>query len=116
MDSRRAADGIRDPAAVRRQTSGVTEPVRCGTVLQAANENPPPAGAIRTFTVEGSSTGLANATDQSKESPRAAPTEASARDAVYIPWAIARGKPNALAASADRWIGLWSPDTDAYRR
>ena len=30
---------------------------------------------------------------------------------VHMPWAIALGKPNALALSADMWIGLTSPET-----
>src|SRR4051794_39194784 len=121
MDVRRAAAGLRDPAAAvmsgRCQAVGVTLPVRCGTEVQAARSNPPavPAEAIRTDTVDGSSTGLKKSTDQSNASPRAAPTPARASDAVYMPWAIARGNPNALAVNEDRWIGLWSPETAAYR-
>ena len=33
-----------------------------------------------------------------------------------MPCAMARGNPSALADSADRWIGLRSPETAAYRR
>src|SRR4051794_28501656 len=90
--------------------------MRCGTLLHAAIAKPSSDGATRTLTVDGSRTGLANVTDQSNASPRAAPTVARASDAVSMPWAIARGKPKALAASDETWIGLRSPDTPAYRR
>ena len=76
----------------------------------------PSTRAIRTVTVPGRSTGFTNSTDHSNASPRPAPTSASARDAVYMPCAMARGNPSALADSADRWIGLRSPETAAYRR
>ncbi|CPU65455.1 Uncharacterised protein [Mycobacteroides abscessus] len=33
-----------------------------------------------------------------------------------MPCAMARGNPNALAPSAEVWIGLRSPDTAAYAR
>ena len=59
---------------------------------------------------------MANSTDQSNASPRAAPTSASAREAVYMPCAMARGNPRAFADSADRWMGFRSPETAAYRR
>jgi hypothetical protein len=35
---------------------------------------------------------------------------------VYMPWAMARGNPNALAAIACKWIGLTSMDTAGKHR
>src|SRR5690606_35332776 len=73
-------------------------------------------GRSATSTVLGRSTGLANVTVQSYVSPRRGPVSASARAAVYMPCAIARGNPNALAPRADVWMGFRSPETAAYAR
>src|SRR5699024_11133496 len=53
-------------------------------------------------TVPGNSTGLPKSTCQVNASGRSTVTSVSARAAVYIPCAIARGKPKALAGSAPR--------------
>src|SRR5664279_4458284 len=67
-------------------------------------------------TEEGSRIGLVKRTSIRYASGRRGSSAASTRACVHIPWMIARGKPNALPPSAEVWIGLMSPDTDAYRR
>ena len=63
--------------------------------------------------VDGSSTGVLNATSTVYASGSRPSSVASVRALSHMPCAIADGKPNAFAVSACRWIGLRSPDTAA---
>src|SRR5699024_5138216 len=64
----------------------------------------------------GSITGASKDTSQRSGRERSARDSVKAREAVYIPWAMARGKPKAFALRAERWIGFTSPETAAQRR
>ena len=64
-------------------------------------------------TVAGSRIGLRNWTSVLKLPGSRGCSAARHRAFVHIPWAIAVGKPNALALSECMWIGFMSPDTDA---
>ena len=71
------------------------------------------ASPTATATVPGSRTGAANSTVQRKAVPAGAPTSARAREAQYIPCAIAPFIPSARAAGPERWMGFQSPLTAA---
>jgi hypothetical protein len=75
----------------------------------------PPGGtaAVASTTVEGSSSGLRNATSAVTASGSRPCSAATARACTHMPCAIARRNPNAFAVSPDRWIGFTSPETAA---
>ena len=79
--------------------------------LVAATHPEPLAGALE-VDPRGQQDRLAEPTSTANASGQPA-SAARQRAFVHIPWAIARGKPNAFAVKACRWIGLWSPDTEA---
>src|SRR5699024_10511097 len=120
------------------QTSGVTEPLkwraperafqprystppvapdRSSAAAPPAAPVSPSAGRTANATRPGSSTGLPKVTSQVNASvpgaPCSTPEAASARAAVYIPWAIARLNPNSFAGTEPMWIGFRSPETSA---
>src|SRR5699024_7658068 len=66
-----------------------------------------------TSTVPGSVTGALKDTSQRRGRERSTRASVKAREAVYMPWAIARGKPKAFALRPDMWIGFTSPETAA---
>ena len=56
-------------------------------------------------------TGASKVTSQRSGFDRSTLASVKAREAVYIPCAIAEGKPKAFAVTAERWIGFTSPET-----
>ncbi len=88
-------------------------PVRYKRLTSASANMSPPAWNL---TVAGSSKGSLKPTSTANASANRPSNAARQRAFDHIPCAIAHGNPNSRAVKGCRWIGLWSPDTAAYRR
>ena len=71
---------------------------------------------MATITVAGTMTGAANSMWNSNGAPPGTSDSASAREAVYMPWATTPGMLSAFAVRPVTWIGFQSPETFAHVR
>src|SRR5699024_2333876 len=69
------------------------------------------ATSEETCTVPGSVSGASRDWSQRTGCERSTRASVKAREAVYIPWAIARGRPKASALRRDMWIGFTSSES-----
>ena len=81
--------------------------------LCSARRQPLVEGSVLRRVVEGRSTGCSKRMSVVCAAASRPSSVARHRAAVHMPWAIARGNPNARAVSGLRWMRFTSPDTDA---